>query len=116
MIQLKNPVTETQKMTVRKFTRRAQIPYIIEEILTLPQSSFNKEEELEIYRTTIMTLKKIEYVKREPKKAIVRPDASDRSFDNTTHFKVQSEKSKAIGGAAKLLVWTDNLEKDIAQQ
>ena len=47
MIQLKNPVKETQKMTVSKFKRRAQIPYSIEEILTLLQSSFNKEEELD---------------------------------------------------------------------
>ena len=60
-----------------------------------------------------MTLKKIEDVKRELRKALGRPDASDRSFDNTTHFKVQSEKSKAIGGAAKILVWTKNIEKDI---
>ena len=29
VIQLKNPVTKTQKMTVSKFTRRSQIPYII---------------------------------------------------------------------------------------
>ena len=28
----------------------------------------------------------------------------------------QSERSKSIGGAAKLLVWTDNLEKDIENQ
>ena len=42
MIQLKKPVTETQTITVRKFTRRAQIFYIIEEILTLLQSSINK--------------------------------------------------------------------------
>ena len=47
MIQLKNPVKETQTMTVSKFTRRAQIPYSIEEILTLLQPSFNKEEELD---------------------------------------------------------------------
>ena len=58
-----------------------------------------------------MTLKKIEDVKRKISKALGRPDASDRIFDNTTHFRVQSEKSKSIGGAAKLLVWTDNLEK-----
>ena len=98
-------------MTVSKFTRRAQIPYIIEEILTLLKSSFNKEEELEISRTTLITSKKIEDIKREIRKTLGQPNASDRSFDNTTHFKVQSEKSKAIGGAAKLLVWTDDLEK-----
>ena len=50
MIKPKKPVTETQKMTVRKFTRRAQILYIIEEILTLLQSIFNKEEELKFLR------------------------------------------------------------------
>ena len=35
MIQLKNPVTKTQPMTTRKFIRREQIMYIIEEILIL---------------------------------------------------------------------------------
>ena len=64
MIQLENPVNETQTMTVSKFKRRAQIPYIIEEILTLLQSSIDKEEELEISWTTLMILKNIEYVKR----------------------------------------------------
>ena len=89
MIQLKKPVTENQTMTVRKFTRRAQIPYIIKEILTLLKSSINKEEELEIYQTTLMTLKKVENLKRELRKVIRQPDASDRSCDNNTHFKVQ---------------------------
>ena len=116
MIQLKKPVTETQTMTASKFTRRAQILYTIEEILTLMQSSFNKEEELEISRITLMTLKKIEDVKIKLRKALGRPDSSGRSFDNTIHFKVQSEKSKAIGGSKKLLVWNDDLEKDIEQQ
>ena len=92
MIQLKNSLTETQTVTVSKFTRTSHIPYIIKEILTLLQSSINKEEELEISRTTLTTLKKIKDVKRELRKALVRPDASDRSFDNTTHFKAQSDK------------------------
>ena len=70
MIQLKNPMTETQTMTVSKFTRITQIPYIIKEILTLLRSSIDKEEDLEIYRTTLMTLKKIEDVKRELMKVI----------------------------------------------
>ena len=60
-----------------------------------------------------MTLKNIEYIKRELRKALGRPDASDISFDNTTHFKVQSDESKSIGGAAKLLVWADDLENEI---
>ena len=50
-----------------------------------------------------MTLKNIEEVKRELRKALGLPDASDGSFDNTTYFKVQSYKSKAIGGLVKLL-------------
>ena len=110
---MKNTVTENQTMTVSKFTRRAQISYIIEEILTLLQYSIDKEEDLEIYRTNLMTLNNIEYVKIELRKALVQTDASDRSFDNTTHFKVQSEISKSIGGAAKLLVLNEDLEKDI---
>ena len=116
MIQLKNPVTETQKTTASNFTRRAHIPYIIEEILTLLRSSIDKEDELKISWSNLMTLKKIEDIKRELRKALVRPDASGRSCDNTTHFKVKSEISKAIGGSAKLLVWTDELERDIEQQ
>ena len=103
-------------MTVIKFTRRAQIPYIIKEILTLLKSSINKEEELEIYQTTLMTLNNIEDVKRELRKALGRTHPSYRRFDNTTHFKEQSEKSKAIGRASKLLIWTDNLEKEIERQ
>ena len=63
-----------------------------------------------------MTLKKIEDVKRELGKALGRPGASDGSFDDTKNFQVQSEISKAIGGAEKLLVWTDDQEKDIEQQ
>ena len=39
---------------------------------------------------TLMKLKNIEYFKREPRKAIGRPDDSERSCVNTTHFKVQS--------------------------
>ena len=42
--------------------------------------------------------------------------ASDRIFDTNTHFKIQSEISKSIGGEAKLLVCTDDLEKDIEQR
>ena len=103
-------------MIVSKFIRRAQILYIVEEIIPPLKSSINKEEELEISRTTLMTLKNIEDVNIELRKALGRPYASDRSFDNTTYFKVQLEKSKAIGGAAKLLVWTDNLEDYIEQQ
>ena len=58
----------------------------------------------------------IEDVKRELRKALGQPDDSERSFDNTIHFKVKLEKSKVIGGAAKLLVCTDDLERDIKQQ
>ena len=36
-----------------------------------------------------MTLKKIEYIKREVRKALGRPDASERSCDNNAHFKVE---------------------------
>ena len=89
------------------------MPYITREILTLLQSSFNKEEGLEISRMTLMTWKNIKDVKIVLRKALGQPDAYYRSFDNTTHFKVQSEKSKAIGGAAKLLVCTDDIEEDI---
>ena len=80
------------------------------------RSSIDKEEELEISRTNLMTLKKTEYIEIELSKALGRPDASDRSFDDTTHFNIQSDISKAICGAAKLLVWTDDLEKDIEHQ
>ena len=62
-----------------------------------------------------MTLKKIEDFKRKLIKAIGRPVASARIYDNNTHFKLKSERSKAIGVAAKLLVWANDLEKDIEQ-
>ena len=51
-----------------------------------------------------MTLKIIEYSKREPRKALGQPDASDRSCDKNTHLKTHLEMSKAIVGAEKLLV------------
>ena len=60
MLQLNNPMTDSQKMTVSKFKRRVQILYITEKNRTLLQSSINEEEELEIYWTDIMTLKNIE--------------------------------------------------------
>ena len=63
-----------------------------------------------------MTLKNIEDVKREIRKALGRPDAAYRIFDNNKKFRVQLEKTKEIGGAAKVLVWNDYLEKDIEQQ
>ena len=109
MIQLKNTVTETETMTVRKFTRRENITYIIEEILILMRSSIDEEEELEIFRKNLMTLKKIEYFNRELRKSLGRHDASVRSCDENTHIKVHSERSKPIGRAAKLLVCTDEL-------
>ena len=89
-------------MTVRKFTRRAQIPYIIEEILTLLQSSINQEEELEISRTTLMTLKNIEDVKRELRKALGRPEASDRIFVNNTNFRVKFGEIKGNWQSVKV--------------
>ena len=64
-------MTENQTMTVSKFKRRAHISYIIEEILTLLQYSIDKEEDLEIYRTNLMTLNNIEYVKIELRKPLV---------------------------------------------
>ena len=42
-------------------------------------------------------------------KLIGQPDASDRSRDRNTHLEVQPKKSKAIGGAEKLLVWNDEI-------
>ena len=101
---------------MRKLTRRAQIPYIIEGIITLLRSSIYEEEELEISQTTLMISKKIEYFKRELRKELVRPDASKRSCDKNAHFKLQLEGSEAIVGAAKLLVWTDELVKEIEQR
>ena len=53
-------MTEKQTMNMKNFTRRAQIPHIIKELFILLQFSINKEEELEISRMNLMTLKKIE--------------------------------------------------------
>ena len=63
-------MTETQSITVSKFTRITQIPYIIEEIITLLQSSINKDEEIGISWKTLMTFKKVEDVKRELRKVV----------------------------------------------
>ena len=48
-------------------------------------------------------MKTIEDVKRELRKALGL-DPLDKTFDKTK-FKVQSDKSKTIGGAAKLIDW-----------
>ena len=89
-------MTETQKMTVSKFTQREHIPYIFEEILTLLKYSFTKEEELEISRTTLMTLNNIEYVKREIREALGRHDASEGRFDNTTNSRYSQRNQKKL--------------------
>ena len=104
-------MTKTQKIIVSKFKRGAHIPCIIEKNLILLQSSINEEEEIGIYRTNLITLKKIEYVKREFRKALGLTGAYDRSCDNNTHFKIHSERSKSIGGASNLIVWTDDIDK-----
>ena len=106
MIQLKNPVTETQTFSVRKITRTTHITYIIEESLTLLWSSIDEETDLEIAWTTLMKLKRIEGVKIELRKAIVLTDASDKSCDNNTHFEVQSEISKATRAYFYLVFYT----------
>ena len=40
----------------------------------------------------------------------------DRSMDSSTMFKIQSEKSKAIRGAGKLIAWNDTLEQEYISQ
>ena len=50
-------------------------------------------------------MKTVEDVKRELRKALGL-DPSDKTFDKTK-FKVQSDKSKMIGGAAKLIDWKE---------
>ena len=52
----------------------------------------------------LLAMKTIEDVKRELRKALGL-DPSDKTFDKTK-FKVQSDKSKTIGGAAKLIDWS----------
>ena len=111
MVELRKPVSETQEMGVNKFTRRAQIPYIVEEFLTLRMYPGDAEEAKNfrtLDRVSLMAMKKIEDVKRELRKALGL-DPLDKTFDKTK-FKVQSDKSKSIGGAAKLIGWTDVLE------
>ena len=89
MMQLKNLMTETQTMNMSKFTIRAHITYIIEEIITLLQYSIDKKEGLQIYWANLITLNNIEDIKRELRKALEWTDASDIIFDKTTPFKVQ---------------------------
>ena len=62
----------------------------------IPRTSSNLIEGL-------LAMKTIEDVKRELRKALGL-DPLDKTFDKTK-FKVQSDKSKTIGGAAKLIDW-----------
>ena len=120
MVDLTKPTSETQNMAINKFIKRAQIAYIIEEILTLRSNATPNEElkgqeghEIAIThgRIELEQLGTIEEVKRELRKVLgINP--LDRSMDSSTMFKVQSEKSKAIGGAGKLISWNDTLEKE----
>ncbi len=114
MVDLKKPVSETQEMGINNFTRRAQIPYIIAEILTLRTYAGKDEAEIENFRTLdgvrMLAMKRIEDVKRELRTALGQ-DPLDRSLDRTK-FKVQSNKTKSIGGASKLIAWTDVMERE----
>ena len=108
-------------MAINKFTRRVQIPYIIEEILTLRSYTAPNEAELEGQegreiaithdRIELLQLEKIEEVKRELRK-VLGLNPLDRSMDGSTVFKIQSEKLKAIGGVGKLISWNNDLEKE----
>ena len=107
-------------MAINKFTRRVQIPYIIEEILTLrsytaPNEELEGQEGRKIAithdRIELLQLEKIEEVKRELRK-VLGLDPLDRSMDGYTVFKIQSEKLKAIRGAGKLISWNNDLEKE----
>ena len=62
-------------------------------------------------RIELQQLEKIEEVKRELRK-VLGLNPLDRSMDSSTMFKIQSEKSKAIGGAGKLISWSNDLEKE----
>ena len=62
-------------------------------------------------RIELKELGTIEEVKRELRK-VLGLNPLDRSMDSTTMFKIQSEKSKAIGGAGKLIAWNDTLEQE----
>jgi len=120
MVDLTKPTSETQNMAINKFTRQVQIPYIIEEILTALRSYTAPNEELKGQegrkiaitrdRIELLQLEKIEEVKRELRK-VLGLDPLDRSMDGSTVFKIQSEKSKAIGGVGKLISWNNDLEK-----
>ena len=111
MVDLTKPTSETQNMAIDKFIKRVQIPYIIEEILTL-RSYATPNEELEGQeghkiaithgRIELEQLETIEEVKREFRK-ILGLNPLDRSMDSSTMFKIQSKKSKAIRGAGKLI-------------
>jgi len=120
MVDLTKPTSETQNMAINKFIKRAQKDYIIEEILTLrsyatPNEELEGQEGHEIAMThgriELKELGTIEEVKRELRK-VLGLNPLDRSMDSTTMFKIQSEKSKAIGGAGKLIAWNDTLEQE----
>ena len=67
MVELRKPVLETQEVGVNNFTRQAQIPYKVEEILML-QMYPEEAEEAENFQTLdqegLLTMKRI-FVKRE---------------------------------------------------
>ena len=120
MVDLTKSTSETQNMAINEFIKKTQIAYIIEEILTLQSYATSNEElkgqerhEIAIThgRIELKQFGMIEVVKRELRKVLVL-NPLDRSMDSSTMFKIQSEKSKAIGGAGKMISWIDKLEQE----
>ena len=79
----------------------------------IPRTEIVKPEEAENFQTLdregLLAMEMIEDVKRELRKAL-RLGLSDKTLLDKTKFKVQSVKSKTIGGAAKLIDWKERLE------
>ena len=99
MVELRKPVSEKQEMGVKIISQGNSVHSW--------RNSYGDAEEAENFRTIdrvrLLTMKQIEDVKRELRKALGL-DPLDKTFDRTK-FKVQSDKSKSIGGAAKF--WLD---------
>ena len=62
-------------------------------------------------RIELQQLETIEEVKRELRK-VIGLNHLDRSMDSSTMFEIKSEKLKAIGGAERLISWSNDLEKE----
>ena len=110
---IEKPVNQTGVLKVSNFSRIVQMKYIAEEIISLriENGKLVSDKEIKAERDRLKKIKKVMDLKVELRSALGVKDPTDGKEDTNTKFKVQSQLTISIGGAAKLRDWRDNDEK-----